>query len=187
MSLEDGRRMFTEFKERVYRSKNLLKEIWAAQAKFNAPTVVHCTVYWKEFIAGGKLEVQVRPAQHSPFWRKVTEKNFDQLDFSKVLFAVEFVRSNVKVYQTIGTLPSNQVSMDDGPIVEKYEVIRANNKLLCGTCSKETRMICPNCRSMAYCGEGCMKIDWPTHRLICPKMARLFNPKPEKSETKAPE
>ncbi|RYP65453.1 hypothetical protein DL771_008325 [Monosporascus sp. 5C6A] len=41
----------------------------------------------------------------------------------------------------------------------------------CVICNAESARSCTGCKSTAYCGKGCQKVDWPCHKLLCSKFA----------------
>lgn len=53
-------------------------------------------------------------------------------------------------------------------------------KGVCHYCKKESDnlQICAKCKSAKYCGRGCQKLAWPTHKLTCTAPASATNSKP---------
>ncbi|RYP24965.1 hypothetical protein DL765_000193 [Monosporascus sp. GIB2] len=43
--------------------------------------------------------------------------------------------------------------------------------LRCVICNAESARSCVGCKSTAYCGKDCQKVDWPCHKLLCSKFA----------------
>ncbi|RYP41897.1 hypothetical protein DL767_000726 [Monosporascus sp. MG133] len=41
----------------------------------------------------------------------------------------------------------------------------------CVICNAESARSCAGCKSTAYCGKVCQKVDWPCHKLLCSKFA----------------
>ena len=188
MASGKGRDLFEEFKARIYRSAKLLEEIRTAQALFNEPSFVNVSIDWKDFIAGKKLDVLVRPAKFAVIWNKIDASNFDRLDWNKIIIAIQIKHSGSVLHSTIGILQPEAARPAPGPNIENYQVQRFSNRHYCITCNKaDAAFICQGCLATPYCSRECQvkHVKEKGHLELCPKLALLF-PKPEpKPENKS--
>jgi hypothetical protein len=182
MAQGKGRELFEEFKACIYRSEKLLQDIRAKQAEIDGPSFINVAVDWKKFIAGEKLDVLVRPARCASIWNKITPESFEQLDWSKVIIAVQIIHSGTRLHETIGILRPEEVrGLPPGAYIENYQVHRFSNRFVCIVCGKDAPFLCQRCLATPYCGDVCQKkhVQEQRHLLMCPKLSALFS-KPTK-------
>jgi hypothetical protein len=67
------------------------------------------------------------------------------------------------IFQFAGLSPSFPKNLDEilGPLVQE----------VCGQCKKrkDKLLICNRCKRIKYCGKGCQRADWPSHKHLCTK------------------
>ncbi len=182
--LSEGERLFSDFKARLSRSKELLAEIAAARARLEPePSLVYITVEWKSFSRGDTLEVQVRPARFSPLWTKLTPLTLRSINFDNLIVGVQILRNQKGIYSTIHVIrpmmdpESNNNNNNSNQImpIENYVVQTFQNRLYCMFCnSPDANKLCSSCKATPYCSPACQRGDLARHVLMCPGIAALF-------------
>ncbi|KAL2068295.1 hypothetical protein VTL71DRAFT_16393 [Oculimacula yallundae] len=56
--------------------------------------------------------------------------------------------------------------------------------ICCFSTSTSEAQVCGTCKSSAYCSKACQQVDWPLHKILCKKLAKLLRTSRPKYPTK---
>jgi len=63
-------------------------------------------------------------------------------------------------------IPNTRIDKNNQPIQQMEITFATDACAKCGNRSASMKR-CARCKKSAYCGEGCQKSDWPTHKSQC--------------------